>query len=213
MRIIEYDVLVIICDSDEHVLYERLGKQYESVEEMEIKRGSMLYVAQEPKVFVLIGDNADYNVSDWDKEIPILDFRDVNIQHLVSDDMDIEAVRSLLINGIIAPYLNSLIDLDLLDILSAIGHDKTIYTGISNSNSTSDSRELARSFVVGSGVDITKYNNVYVSIFGDVSMMQGEEIIGHLQDMLGENNYIVWSMVYNNEMEDKYSVVAYFMEE
>lgn len=142
-----------------------------------------------------------------------IDITDKKIDHLLKVQTDINKLREKIIDGIAAPYLGSIIGLDISEIVNLIDKSKKVFIGFSDAISASDCRKLITNVIASSGADMSKCNSVYLSICGDIDMMQGSEIANCLQETVGYSADIVWSMIYDNkEIKNDYYILTFFME-
>lgn len=209
----EYAVQLIVCDNNEEELYKKLCEQYKLLEEVDIVCSTRISDVSSADVFVLVGDNDDCHIVVESRGIPIVDLRDKKLQHLVKDSIGFDVVRKIIIDGLVAPYLDSLIGLDISEIVNLIGNSKKIYIGISASNNAQNTKELISNVIESVDVNMSKCSGIYLNISGDIDMLQGNEIAKGLQEAVGQDVNIVWSMIYDAKApEDEYYMTVLFME-
>ncbi len=211
--IVDNEITIVVCGKNTQAICDKLNSRYVNTEEVGAISLSQLSGDSNSDLFILVGDieQADTNV--LPATVKFIDITDKKIDHLLKVQTDINKLREQIIDGIAAPYLGSVIGLDISEIINLINKSKKIQIGISDSTSTSYSRELISNVIASSGADMSKCNGVYLSICGDIDMIHGNEIANGLQETVGYGMDIVWSMIYDDEApENEYYIVTLFME-
>lgn len=211
--IVDNKITIVVCGKNTQVICNKLNSRYANIEEVGAISLSQFSGDSNADLFILVGDieQADTNV--LPATAKFIDITDKKIDHLLKVQTDINKLREQIIDGIVAPYLGSIIALDISEILNLIDKSKKIQIGVSDSTSASNGRKLINNVIACSGADMSKCNGVYLSICGDIDMIHGNEIANGLQETVGYGTDIVWSMIYDDEApENVYYIVTLFME-
>lgn len=213
MSIVNNEITIVVCGKNTQLICDKLNGRYANTEEVGAISLSQLSGDSNSDLFILVGDIDQDDTNVLPATARFIDITDKKIAHLLKEQRDINKLREQIIDGIAAPYLGSLIGLDISEIINLIDKSKKIQIGISDSTSALDGRKLINNVIASSGADMSKCNGVYLSICGDIDMIHGNEIANGLQETVGYSTDIVWSMIYNNEApKSEYYIVTLFME-
>ena len=206
-------ITIVVCGKNTQVICDKLNSRYANIEEVSAISLSQLSGDSNSDLFILVGDIEQVDINVLPTTAKFIDITDKKIDHLLKVQTDINKLREKIIDGIAAPYLGSIIGLDISEIVNLIDKSKKIFIGFSDAISASDCRKLITNVITSSGADMSKCNSVYLSICGDIDMMQGNEIANCLQETVGYSADIVWSMIYDNkEIKNDYYILTFFME-
>ena len=211
--IVDNKITIVVCGKNTQVICDKLNSRYANIEEVSAISLSQLSGDSNSDLFILVGDIEQVDINVLPATAKFIDITDKKIDHLLKVQTDINKLREQIIDGIVAPYLGSIIALDISEILNLIDKSKKIQIGVSDSTSASNGRKLINNVIACSGADMSKCNGVYLSICGDIDMIHGNEIANGLQETVGYGTDIVWSMIYDDEApENVYYIVTLFME-
>lgn len=213
ISIVNNEITIVVCDKNTQAICDKLNSRYANIEEVGAISLSQLSGDSNSDLFILVGDIEQVDINVLPTTAKFIDITDKKIDHLLKVQTDINKLREQIIDGIAAPYLGSIIGLDISEIVNLIDKSKKIQIGVSDAISASDCRKLITNVIASSGADMSECNGVYLSICGDIDMMQGSEIANCLQETVGYSADIVWSMIYDDEApENEYYIVTLFME-
>lgn len=210
--IFENDITIVACGKNEHMLCDKLSGRYDNTEAVGAIRFSQLTEDIKSCLFIYVGDIDKVDISILPATVKWIDLTDKKIEHLLNSENNIENIRTQIIDGIVAPYLGSLIGIDIVDIVNLINSCDTLKIGLADSKGALDIQKLISNVILSSGVDILKCKSIYMSICGDIGIIEGNEIVENMEEVVGEDNYIVWSVIYDGKVENEYYVMALFME-
>ena len=211
--IVDNKITIVVCGKNTQVICNKLNSRYANIEEVGAISLSQFSGDSNSDLFILVGDIEQDDANVLPATAKFIDITDKKIDHLLKVQTDINKLREHIIDGIVAPYLGSIIGLDISEIIYLIDKSKKIQIGVSDSTSASDGRKLINNVIASSGADMSKCNGVYLSICGDIDMIHGNEIVNGLQETVGYGTDIVWSMIYDDEApENEYYIVTLFME-
>lgn len=204
-------ILIMACGDNAQAICEEINKNYADIEEVAIEVASS-NINHTAKLVIFVGSTDNMNICKSNLQTNCIDLSDDKISHLVNIENDINIVRKRILDGILAPYLDSIIPLEISEIINLLCGSQGLHIGMSHFNIIVDSGTLINNAIASSEADISKCNGVYLSVSGDVDMIRGNEIANQLQEAVGEDKYIVWSILYNDTVENECTVIIVFTE-
>lgn len=171
---------------------------------------------------IIYGDYEDYRKtrkvnSDFDvvnlNIIRTLDLSNEKLIHLVDDSRDVENIRMKILNGLAMSLSDKvLIGMDVKELLCALENAKETYWSLANSKELLDEEAVAEKLVALSGIDVTQCHKAYLCFKGDFTLITLSDVVGSVQDILGEEADIIFSAIYDENMAEEYEVISLFIQ-
>lgn len=204
-------VSIIVCDSNGRVLKEELMAEYADIEDVNVELDSAHNIERKSYLYILVGnaDAVDEKIHKLNGSV--IELLDCKLINLVNEPSELCILRKQIIAGILAPLLiETLIDIDITDILDIVQGANDIYISVVNSKEVSKLEEIHKKLIMKAGVDMSRCSRAYLYVEGDVSLMEINEIATSLDKAMGNDKYIAFTAVYNSSVENEYNAVVLF---